>query len=97
MLCSLLGVALLATFISVLPSEPPMIAGWAGGVTGVAVMIVVVFDIGVAVTPEVGATAIVQDFVAQCILDGFEQCVFQVNCFSSEFAADGSQFGFRFV
>ena len=58
MLCSLIGVALLATFISVLPSEPPMIAGWAGGVTGVAVMIVVVFDIGVAVTPEVVATAI---------------------------------------
>ena len=24
-------------------------------------------------------------------------CVSQVNCFSSEFAADGSQFGFRFV
>ena len=41
-----------------LPSEPPMDSRLAGGVTGVAVMIVVVFDIGVAVTPEVGATAI---------------------------------------
>ena len=77
-----------------------MTAGWAGGVTGVAVTIVVAFDIGVAVTPGAGATAIcefVQDLVAQCILDGFEQCVFQVNSLSSEFAADGSQLGLRFV
>ncbi len=62
MLCSLLGVALLAAFISVLPSEPPMTAGWAEGVTGVAVTIVVAFDIGVAVTPGAGATAICELF-----------------------------------
>ena len=77
-----------------------MIAGWAGGVTGVAVMIVVVFDIGVAVTPEVGATAICELF--KTLLPNVSWMDLNSVSFKSivsllNLPQIGSQFGFRFV